>query len=177
MPDVAHATILKRILETYGNDPKWRRSDFERVKVISNTKVGDVGQDFVAALCRVCCLPFELPTNETGRARRQSAWDIMINGTTFEVKTATEDVRGAFQFNHIRLHRSYDAVFCLGISPNDIYFDAWPKATVVTNGAGHLVTMDKGSSATWKLTKRIDELKPIREFEGHIKSLTRDRSP
>jgi len=28
--------------------------------------------------------------------------------------------------------------------------------------------MDKGSSATWKLTKRQDEPRPISEFEDHI---------
>ena len=89
---------------------------------------------------------------------------------------ATEDVKGAFQFNHIRYHRPYDAILCVGIAPNDILFDAWPKATVATGGAGRLVTMDKGSSATWKLTKRADSLRPISEFEGRIADMARKSS-
>ena len=172
MPDIQHTEILKGILENYDNNPKWRGSDFERVKNISNTQVGDVGQDFVVQLCEIYGLSIDLPTNDQGKARRQNPWDIKINGVTFEIKTATEDVRRAFQFNHIRYHRNYDALLCLGISPNDIRFDAWPKATIATGGAGNLVTMDKGSSATWKLTKRIDSLRPISEFEYRIYDLT-----
>lgn len=174
MADIQHAVILKGILDSYDNNPKWRGSDFERVKHISNTQVGDVGQDFIVALCAACNLSIDLPTNKQGAARRQSPWDIKIDGVTFEVKTATEDVKEAFQFNHIRYHRNYDALLCLGIAPNDIRFDAWPKATVTTGGAGHLVTMDKGSSATWKLTKRTESLRPISEFEDLIHDLTRD---
>ena len=168
------AAILKRILATYDNDPKWRGADFARVKNISNTQVGDVGQDFVVALCEKYGFETELPTDNRGRTRRQNPWDIKINGVTFEVKTATEDVKGAFQFNHIRYHRPYDAILCIGISPNDILFDAWRKATVATGGAGHLVTMDKGSSATWKLTKRTDSLRHISDFESRIEDMTRE---
>ena len=166
MPD-DDAAILRRILDSYHNDPKWRGADFERIKYISNTQVGDVGQDLVVALCKKYGFEVELPTG------RQHPWDIKICGVTFEVKTATEDVKGAFQFNHIRHHRAYDALLCVGISPDDILFDAWSKATVATGGAGRLVTMDKGSSATWKLTKRPDSLRPISNFQSHLDDLTR----
>lgn len=172
MPDDV-AAMLRRILDAYDNDPKWRGADFERVKNISNTQVGDVGQDLVVALCKKCGFEVERPTGERGQTKRQYPWDIKICGVTFEVKTATEDVKGAFQFNHIRYHRSYDALLCIGISPNDILFDAWPKATVATGKAGRLVTMDKGSSATWKLTKRPDGLRPISNFQSHLDDLTR----
>ena len=174
MPDGV-AAILRHILATYDNDPKWRGADFARVKNISNTQVGDVGQEFVVALCEKYGFDTKLPTDHRGRTRRQNPWDIKINGVTFEVKTATEDVKGAFQFNHIRYHRLYDAILCIGISPNEmIRFDAWRKATVATGGAGHLVTMDKGSSATWKLTKRTDSLRPISDVESRIEDMTRE---
>ena len=61
-----------------------------------------------------------------------------IQGISFELKTATEDVHGNFQFNHIRHHRVYDAVLCVGISPDAIYFYAWSKADVATGRAGNL---------------------------------------
>ena len=60
------AAILKRILATYDNDPKWRGADFACVKNISNTQVGDVGQDFVVALC-------EKYDFESGTAQRRSS--------------------------------------------------------------------------------------------------------
>lgn len=76
-----------------------------------------------------------------------------------------------FQFNHVRYHRDYDALLCIGITPDDILFDAWSKAEVTTGKAGHLVTMDKGSSATYKLTKRGGQLRPIADFEEHVINL------
>ena len=91
-----------------------------------------------------------------------------IEGASFELKTATEDVHGSFQFNHIRYHRPYDALLCLGITPENILFDAWSKAEVVTGRAGRLVSMDKGSSATHKLTRRRGQLRLIDEFETHL---------
>ena len=156
--------LLIEVLDEHDDASKWDGSPFEKIKRVSNTKVGRVGQAFTVRLCG----SLEL---ECKQAPHQSAWDIRIEGVTFEVKTATEDVRSAFQFNHIRLHREYEAVLCIGIAPEAIYFDAWTKADVVTGGAGHLVTMDKGSSATWKLTKRKDELRPISDFEIRIMEL------
>lgn len=94
-----------------------------------------------------------------------------MEGVTFELKTATEDVHNAFQFNHIRYHRQYDGLLCVGVAPESIFFDAWSKAAVVTGRAGHLVTMDRGSSATHKLTKRAGQLRPIAEFEDRVLDL------
>ena len=173
MRSLDYSSLLTEILGRYRNPSKWDGSVFERIKHISNTQVGDVGQDFISEVCRRSGLRLELPTTEEGQPRRQNPWDMKINGVTFEVKTATEDVKNAFQFNHVRYHRQYDALLCVGISPNSICFDAWLKSTVATGGAGHLVTMDKGSSATWKLTKRATQLRPIAEFEQHIAALTK----
>lgn len=92
---------------------------------------------------------------------------------TFEIKSATEDVSGSFQFNHIRHHRAYDALLCVGISPDDIYLGIWSKADIPPAKAGNLVSMDKGSSATFKLTKRKHGLVPIDRFEQSIRDLSR----
>ena len=173
MSSLDYSSLLTEILGRYRNPSEWEGSIFERIKHISNTQVGDVGQDFVSEICRRSRLRFELPRTEEGQPRRQHPWDMKINGVTFEVKTATEDVKNAFQFNHVRYHRQYDALLCIGISPNSICFDAWLKETVAIGGAGHLVTMDKGSSATWKLTKRATQLRPIAEFDQRIAELTR----
>ena len=163
--------LLLEVLEGYSNASKWLDAPFGKIKQLSNTHIGDVGQDFVARLCEELGLKSEFPLNRRGARARQNPWDMKINGKTFEVKTATEDVHQSFQFNHIRHHRSYDAVLCLGIAPDAILFDAWSKAEIATGAAGNLVTMDQGSSATWKLTKRRNVLKPIEVFQDYIAAL------
>ena len=161
--------ILLAVLARYSDANKWIGSSFEKIKRLSNTKVGDVGQDFVEELCNELGFDCEFPeTTKKGTRSRQSPWDISIEDVTFELKTATEDVHGNFQFNHIRYHREYEALLCVGIAPNVVMFDAWSKADVSTGKAGHLVTMDMGSSATFKLTKKMPDLRPITQFEAHL---------
>lgn len=160
--------ILHRIIERYEIADKWKGSTFEKVKSLPNTNVGDIGTDFVEDLAKVLLFPVERARNPKGKETRLGPWDLRISGTEYEVKTATEDRSGSFQFNHIRYHRPYDALICLGISPSEILFDIWNKADVSTGKAGNLVTMDKGSSATFKLTKKKSELRKIEDFERMI---------
>ena len=160
--------LLQDVLSRYADADKWAGQPFEHIKRLSNTKVGDVGQDFVEALCGEIGFDCEFPLNAEGKRLRRAAWDVRLEGRTFELKTATEDVSGAFQFNHIRYHRDYEALLCIGIAPGDILMDAWTKADVATGRAGRLVSMDKGSTATHKLTKRRGELLPISDFEDRL---------
>ena len=163
--------LLRELLAGYTDHPKWDGAPFEAIRRVPNTKVGDVGQDFVEALCVDAEFACVFPEKADGTRLRQSPWDIQIEGTTFELKTATEDVKGAFQFNHIRYHRDYQALLCIGIGPAAIYMDAWSKADVTTGKAGNLVTMEKGANASYKLTKRPDQLRPISAFEDHVLAL------
>lgn len=107
--------ILRKILSGYEDADKWVDSPFERIKRLSNTKVGDVGQEFVETLCGELGFDCAFPLDSRGRRARNSPWDIRIENITFELKTATEDVHDAFQFNHIRYHRDYEALLCVGI--------------------------------------------------------------
>ncbi len=160
--------ILAEVLAGYSDHNKWIKAPFERIKRISNSKVGDVGQEFVERLCKCKGFQVEFPETVFGKRARQSPWDIEIEGMTFELKTATEDISGCFQFNHIRYHREYDALLCIGISPSDIYFGIWSKAQVTTGKAGNLATMEMGANASYKLTKRPNSLFPMTEFEQRI---------
>ena len=166
MPDAQ--AILSNVLAGYADADKWVGKPFEQIKRLSNTKVGDVGQDFVEKLCEELDFKYAFPLNKKGKRTRNSPWDIRIEETRFELKTATEDVSGAFQFNHIRYHREYDALLCVGIAPSSILFGAWSKADVATGKAGHLVSMEKSGSASHKLTKRPEHLRQINEFADHI---------
>ena len=154
--------VMQRIISRYRNNPKWDGMPLGDIKALSNTHIGDVGQDFIREWCKELGLKWE------GAGGRQSPWDARIKDVTFEIKTATEDVHGNFQFNHIRHHREYQALLCLGISPGAVLFDAWRKGEVAEGVAGNLVTMDAGSSATFKLTKKRQDLRPIEQLETRI---------
>lgn len=169
-PDYKHLFIdaLKKNVD----NPKWNTGDFIGIKTVSNTKVGSVGQDFIEGLCDYLSIPCKFPLRKDKSRTRQSPWDIEIRGIKFELKTATEDTSGSFQFNHIRYHRPYDAVLCLGVTPNELYFGLWSKADVVTGKAGNLVTMEKGANASFKLTKKPSNLIPITDFKQKIKKFT-----
>ncbi len=158
-------TILKVVISKYRDADKWNNAEFEQMKRLSNSKVGDVGQDFIEELCLQFGFTCEFPENLKGKRKRQSPWDIKIDGIKFELKTATEDVSGSFQFNHIRYHRPYQALICLGISPDSIFFAMWSKADITTGVAGNLVSMEKGANASFKLTKKPAVLRSITEFD------------
>lgn len=158
--------LFKQVLSCHSNAPKWINAEFSGIKVVSNTKVGAVGQDFIEKICEKLKFEVEFPLNDKGERMTQSPWDIKINSISFELKTASEDINGKFQFNHIRYHRKYDAVLCLGVSPNNLYFGIWSKSDVTTGKAGNLVSMEKNANASYKLTKSPKNLQPIAEFEA-----------
>lgn len=154
--------LMKNVITTYNNNPKWTNAPLGEIKVLTNTHIGKVGQDFIEQWCQAHGINYELPPSTF------SPWDIQIESVTFEVKTATEDIHGKFQFNHIRHHRDYQAVIGLGITPDKILFDMWRKGDIVEGRAGKLASMDKGSSATFKLTKKPSELYPITQFAERL---------
>lgn len=116
MPDyIDPIGLFASVLEEFHDHKKWDCCTLGKIKVISNTKVGSVGQLFIERLCNqlsMCCV---FPLNKKGIRLTQSPWDIKIGNIEFELKTATEDTSGKFQFNHIRYHRPYQAVLCLVI--------------------------------------------------------------
>jgi hypothetical protein len=93
-----------------------------------------------------------------------------ILDSKLEIKTASLGANGTFQFNHIRMDRKYQYLLCLGICPNDIVFGIWRKGDVAEERAGTLVRMAAGQSVTFKLTKKLDEMRPIQEMPTEILS-------
>lgn len=160
--------LFQTALANHNNDPKWDDGKFVGIKTISNTKVGSVGQDFIEGLCGVLKFSCVFPISKKKVRATQSPWDIKINGVSFELKTATEDISGSFQFNHIRYHREYEAVLCLGVTPNKLFFGVWSKADITTGKAGSLVSMEKGANASYKLTKPPKDLFPIAKFQEEL---------
>lgn len=166
-----YEALMDAAIKAAANDKKWIGARNEGIKIVSNGAVGRVGQTFVESLCSALGLPFTLPVGATGRLLAQSPWDIAILGKQFELKTATEDVSGCFQFNHIRYHRPYDAAIFIGVAPNQILFDSWSKADLVTGKAGRLVSMEAGANASYKFTRRPAQLHHFTDFETRIRAL------
>ena len=172
MTEIDHTQLFLNAVANNTDNPKWSEGDYIGIKTVSNTKVGSIGQDFIEGLCNALLIPCDFPKRTDGTRATQSPWDIEINNIKYELKTATEDVSGSFQFNHLRYHRPYEAVLCLGVTPNSLYFGIWSKADVATGKAGTLVSMEKGANASYKLTKRPQQLIPIEQFDQAIKEFT-----
>lgn len=160
-----YLSMIDKILANLSDTSKWTDKRFGKIKLLSNTKVGSVGEAFFEEVCNALEIPFENPSSA------RSSWDLKINSTKFEIKTASEDVNGLFQFNHIRYHRTYDAVLLLGISPEKLHFKIYSKEDISTERAGRLVSMEKGANASYKLTKSPEELWPISDLETKLKNI------
>lgn len=65
--------ILDAILGKHKDHSKWSESRFEKIKRISNQKVGHIGQDFVEALCDEMGFSVDFPTNKSGKRTTQSS--------------------------------------------------------------------------------------------------------
>ena len=104
-----------------------------------------------------------------GNGSRTSKTDLRIGSSSFEVKTASLGVNGTFQFNHVRLDRDYDWLLCLGICPFKIVFNTWRKGHVAEKRAGALVRMAEGQAVTYKLTKKLSDMKAIADLPGVIR--------
>ena len=147
---------------------KWIDMPLYQIKILDNSCKGDLAEEFVMELCKT--LGFNV---EPGKSRLGN-YDLEIEKKKFEVKMATEDLTGNFQFNHIRYDYKYDWLICIGISPNSILFEIFSKADVVTGKAGNLVSMGKGQNASFKLTKPKKSLKPILEFNDKLRPLLKE---
>ena len=120
MPNPDYKQLFVDALAKNVDNPKWKEGDFIGIKTVSNTKVGSIGQDFIEGLCNALSIPCSFPLRKDNTRMTQSPWDIETYEVKFELKTATEDTNGSFQFNHIRYHRPYDAVLCLGVTPKEL---------------------------------------------------------
>ncbi len=152
--------LMLQVIEEHTPKSIWNDAPLESFRRVANTNRGDIGEDFVRRYLET----FGIVAHPVGS--RISAADLKIGGKLFEVKTASEDKGGAFQFNHVRLDRTYDYLFCLGIRPSSILFDAWRKGAVSEGTAGTLVRMAEGQSVTFKLTKKPATMRKIEELPG-----------
>lgn len=161
--------LLLKIAKEKTKLGKWDNQPLQLIKVMANSTKGDLAETFIIEYSK------ELGFEVEDRTSRLGDYDTKINGMKFEVKMATEDISGNFQFNHIRYDYTYDWILCIGIAPAIILFDIWSKADLVTGRAGNLVSMGRGQNSSFKLTKQKRSLHPISEFKLRIQSLTKGK--
>lgn len=158
--------LMLQVIKDNTPTSKWTGATLAPFRQVANTNRGDIGEEFIFRYLSV----FDIPVSK-GESRIQE-WDLEVAGLKFEVKTASEDRGGSFQFNHIRLDRGYDYLLCLAIRPEEIFFNGWRKGEVSEGGAGTLVRMAEGQSVTHKLTKRPDDMRKIEDLPEWIRSVT-----
>lgn len=144
---------------------KWIGQPFYAIKILGNSSKGDLSEEFIMIYCR------ELGFNVEDKKTRLGDYDKIINGKKFEIKMASEDKGGSFQFNHLRYDYKYDFVLCLGISPNSILFQIYSKSDIATGKAGTMVSMGRGQNSSFKLTKQKSSLLPISKFKEEMQSI------
>ena len=149
--------LMVAVIRDHSPQSIWTGSPLEGYRHVGNTNRGEIGEDFVERYLGQAGVSVE-------RGSRVTATDLRIHGVPFEVKTASLGQNGTFQFNHIRLDRPYRYLLCLGICPRQIVFEAWRKGAVAEGNAGTLVRMAEGQSITFKLTKKLDDLRSIEEL-------------
>ena len=90
----------------------------------------------------------------------------------FEVKIATQDVSDNFQFNGIRYDRKYSTLICLaGCHLNSLRYYLIVEKKFIGSGIHKMVSMAKGSNASFKLTKTIKDLNSFSKFKDNIEKI------
>ena len=156
--------LLVEIIKEHVPEDIWLASPLLGYRKLGNTNRGEIGEEFVRRFLKEAGIP-------TGNGGRTSRTDMQIAGHAVEVKTASLGANGTFQFNHVRLDRRYEHLLCIGICPEEIVFNMWPKGEVAEEKAGRLVRMAEGQSVTYKITKKLSDMRPIADLPNSIISL------
>ena len=157
-PGIDAIGLLLEVIKENSPQSIWTDALLEPFRRVENTNRGDIGEEF---LCRYLTQAGFSVEKSDARAGRQ---DMRIEGHSFEVKTASLGANNTFQFNHVRLDRDYRYLLCLGVCPDRIVYNVWRKGALAEGEAGRLVRMAEGQSITFKLTKRLSDVRPIQDL-------------
>ena len=170
-PGIDSVGLLLEVIAENSPRSIWTNAPLEPFRRVENTNRGDIGEEF---LCRYLTQAGFSARKSDARAERQ---DMRIENQSFEVKTASLGANGTFQFNHVRLDRDYRYLLCLGVCPDRIVYNVWRKRALAEGEAGRLVRMAEGQSITFKLTKRLADMRPIEDLLDWLRSETDENQP
>lgn len=132
------------------NNDKWKNSKHESIKRASTTAKGNFGQELTSLVLNKIGYKADVIDGGIGD------FDILLYDLDIRIehKLATQDTNNKFQFNAIDKDKKYDYVFCLGITPEDIYFDVVSKNWIINNVTTHMTKAEGG----YKMTKSLPNL-------------------
>lgn len=157
--------LMVLIIKDHAPENIWLESPIQGYRLLGNTNRGEIGEEFI----RRYLIAARIDVSPKGN--RAAITDMQIAGHRFEVKTASLGASGTFQFNHVRLDRHYEYLLCLGICPQEIVFNMWRKGEVAEGDAGRLVRMAEGQAVTWKLTKKLSSMIPIKDLPDMLRTV------
>ena len=156
---ISSVDLLVEIIKEHSPKDIWQGSPLLGYRHLGNTNRGEIGEEFIRRYLTAAGIEV------SGKGNRTSLTDMLIGRHRFEIKTASLGANSTFQFNHIRMDRRYECLLCLGICPHEIVFNAWRKGDVAEEKADCLVRMAEGQSVTYKLTKKLSDMKPISSLQ------------
>ena len=163
--DVTAIDLMIEVIRDNTPTSIWTGSPLEEYRYVGNTNRGEIGEEFVRRYLRQNGIA-------VGNGSRTASTDLLVSGQLCEVKTASLGANRTFQFNHIRLDKPYLYLLCLGICPQKIVFNAWRKGDIAEGKAGTLVRMAEGQSVTFKLTKKLDDMRPVEDMPSWAKTIS-----
>ena len=150
------------------SETKWTGSKYDIIKKAPVSTKGKFGEKVTSAYLN--CINYKSKIVNGGIGD----FDILLEAPNvklkIEHKLATEDVHNSFQFNAIKKDIDYDYVFCLGVSPNDLWFRIRSKAWCVQN----LTTnMSRDIVGGFKYSVRRNQMISLTEenFRGEIEKI------
>lgn len=156
--------LLVEIIKEQAPKDIWVASPLAGYRLLGNTNRGEIGEEFVLRFVRIAGI-------EATRAGRTARTDMLLAGRRFEVKTASLGANRTFQFNHVRLDRTFEFLLCLGICPDRLVFNLWRKGEVAEGQAGTMVRMAEGQAVTFKITKKLSDMRPINDLPNVLREL------
>jgi len=156
--------LLVEIIKEQAPKDIWVASPLAGYRLLGNTNRGEIGEEFVLRFVKGVGI-------EATRAGRTARTDMLIAGRRFEVKTASLGANSTFQFNHVRLDRTFEFLLCLGICPDRLVFNLWRKGEVAEGQAGAMVRMAEGQAVTFKITKKLADMRPIDDLPDVLREL------
>ena len=162
--------LLVEIIREHTPEDIWRDSPLIGYRLLGNTNRGEIGEEFVRRFLTANGMT-------VSNGDRTSETDKTIEGRRFEIKTASLGANGTFQFNHVRMDRPYEFLLCIGICPDSVVFNAWRKGDVAEGKAGRLVRMAEGQAVTYKITKKLTDMRDVTEMKNVLGTLLHGSNP
>ena len=135
---------------------------FRRIKQMPTSDKGAVAEEYILLLAQEKLDPLA----HKNPAPRDD-YDVIILGKKVEVRLATEDVSGNFQFNGTIFNRHEEFFFLLGLDMHgDILFNIHPAESIKSGDLGNVCPMNKqhGQIGSQKFTRKKKQMYDISQF-------------